>query len=106
MVLLPQALEYIEGTDASFEIASSSSNQPVMLFYRHKLVTKSIGLVLYHNRGFSNKLEDCLQKKFNVIKPASKMLKQALKLDKVHTFGDISQSQLLEKIDWVTEIAQ
>ena len=33
------------------------------------------------------------------------MLKQALKLDQVHTFGDLSMSQLLEKIDLMTELA-
>ena len=33
------------------------------------------------------------------------MLKKALKLDKVHTFGDISMSQVVEKLDLMTEIA-
>ena len=34
------------------------------------------------------------------------MLKKALKLDQVHTFGgDISMSQVVEKIDLMTEIA-
>ena len=32
------------------------------------------------------------------------MLKKALKLDQVHTFGDLSMSQLLEKIDYVVEM--
>ena len=31
------------------------------------------------------------------------MLKKALKLDRVHIFGDISLSQLLEKMDFLTE---
>ena len=33
------------------------------------------------------------------------MLKKALKLDQVHTFGDISKSQLVEKFDLMTEFA-
>ena len=33
------------------------------------------------------------------------MLEKALKLDRVHKFGDISMSQLSEKMDWLTEIA-
>ena len=33
------------------------------------------------------------------------MLKKALKLDQVHTFGDISKSQLVEKLDLMTEKA-
>ena len=32
------------------------------------------------------------------------MLEQALKLDQVHTFGDLSMSQLVEKIDLMTEM--
>ena len=32
------------------------------------------------------------------------MLKKALKLDQVHTFGDLSMSQLLEKIDYAVEM--
>ena len=31
------------------------------------------------------------------------MLKEALKLDEVHTFGELSKSQLIEKVDSVTE---
>ena len=33
------------------------------------------------------------------------MLKKALKLDKVHTFGDFSMSQIIEKMDFLAEIA-
>ena len=32
------------------------------------------------------------------------MLRKALKLDRVHTFCDISMSQLLEKIDFLIEL--
>ena len=32
------------------------------------------------------------------------MLKKALKLDQVHTFGNLSMSQLKEKMDLVTEV--
>ena len=31
------------------------------------------------------------------------MLKKALKLDQVHVFGDISLSQLIEKLDFAVE---
>ena len=33
------------------------------------------------------------------------MLEIALKLDEVHTFGDMSKSQLFEKMDWLIEKA-
>ena len=44
-------------------------------------------------------------KNLNVVVPCHKMLKKALKLDQVHTFGSLSMSQLIEKIDLMTEIA-
>ena len=33
------------------------------------------------------------------------MLRKALKLDKVHTFGDFSVSQIIEKLNFLAEIA-
>ena len=80
-----------------------------MLFYKHNLVTHSIGLVLYHNgiHFTYEKLDSELQDKdkINAVVPCRDMLKKALKLDQVHVFGDISMSQFLEKIDFVIEKA-
>ena len=105
MVLIPQALDQLKGNDASFETASSSSIQTLKLYYVSNVVTRSLGLVLYHNR-INNRGEHLrdLQKKYNVVVPSTEMLEIALKLERVHTFGDISVSQLLEKINWLTEI--
>ena len=50
MVLIPEALEFLKSDDASFETASSNRIQTIMLFYRHNLVTHSIGIVFYHNQ--------------------------------------------------------
>ena len=50
MVLIPTCFEYIIGTDAQFETATSGQIKTLMLFYKHKVVTRSIGLVLYHNK--------------------------------------------------------
>ena len=50
-------------------------------------------------------MRDDLQNKYNVVVPCAKMLEIALKLERVHTFGNISVSQLLEKINWLNEIA-
>ena len=78
-----------------------------MLFYQHNLVTHSIGLIFYHNgiHYTKKKLDSELQdkEKINAVVPCRDMLKKALKLDQVHIFGDISMSQLLEKIDFVIE---
>ena len=41
----------------------------------------------------------------NAVIPSRKILKVGLKLDEVHTFGDLSMSQLIEKIDYLTEIS-
>ena len=49
MVLLPQAFEQLKSNDCSFETASSVSIQPLKLYYVFNVVTKSLGLVLYHN---------------------------------------------------------
>ena len=49
MVLIPEVLEFLKSDDASFETASSNRIQTVMLFYRHNVVTHSIGIVFYHN---------------------------------------------------------
>ena len=109
MALIPQALDQLKGNDASFETSSSSSIQNLKLYYVFNVVTKSLGLVLYHNRIYDDKLIEELQNKrttkFNVVVPSAKMLEDALKLDRVHTFGDLSEGQLFEKMDHVTEWA-
>lgn len=40
---------------------------------------------------------------YNVVVPCRDMLIKTLKLDQVHTFGDFSKSQLIEKIDLIAE---
>ena len=91
-VLLPQALDQLKGNDASFETASSSSIQTVKLYYVKDVVTKSLGLVFYHNDIGDHPLQNY----WNLVIPSTKMLEIALGLDRVHTRGDISMSQLLE----------
>lgn len=106
-VVLPNAFEYLTSKDASFETATSSRIQTLMLFHRYDIVTHSIGLVVYHEQIYEScglfKMERDLEKKFNAVVPSHQMLKEALKLDEVHTFGELSKSQLIEKVDSVTE---
>ena len=79
MVLIPACFENIIGTDAQFETANSSQIKTLMLFYRHRLVTKSIGLVLYHNEArYGGDHLDDLQNKYNVVDPCTTMLRKAL----------------------------
>ena len=56
MVLIPQTLEFLKSDDASFEAASSNRIQTIMLFYRHDVITHSIGIIFYHNAFFKNSL--------------------------------------------------
>ena len=63
-----------------------------MLFHRYDIVTHSIGLVFFHERisdhtGIVKMLKD-LDQDFNAVIPSHRMLKEALKLDEVHTFGE------------------
>ena len=104
MVLLPQAFEQLKNND--FETASSVSIQPLKLYYVFNVVTRSLGLVLYHNdMGYCGGYTDNLQEEWNLVVPSSNMLAIALKLDEVHTFGDMSKSQLFEKMGWLIEKA-
>ena len=104
VVLLPAALDQLKGNDASFETATSSSIQTLKLYYVFKVAIKSLGLVFYHNGIYiDGKIRADLQNRYDVVVPSAKMLEIALKLDQVHTFGDMSLSQVIEKMDSVTE---
>ena len=103
MTLIPWCLDFIDSSDAQFETASSGKIQTLQLFYQYDKVTYSIGLVFYHNQIYGGKIDDDLQNRCNSVGPCHQMLKKALKLDQVHTFGNISVSQLVEKFDFVTE---
>ena len=95
MTLFPWALDFINSSDAQFETSSSSKIQTLKLFYKYDTVTHSIGLVLY---------DDCLNDSRFGVALCHQMLKKALKLNKVHSFGGLSMSQFVEKIDLMTEI--
>ena len=70
------------------------------------MATKTLGIVLYHNfLNSRGKFDDDLQNEWDVVVPSTKMLEIALRLDRIHTFGNISMGQLLEKMGWVIEFA-
>ena len=48
MVLLPHALSFLNGSDVSFETASSSRIKIIKLYHKNKVATQSIGLVIDH----------------------------------------------------------
>ena len=50
MVLVPACFDFAVGTDSTIEIASSQTLETIKLYYKHKVVTESIGLVFTHGR--------------------------------------------------------
>ena len=96
-VLLPNAFTYMSGNDVNFEIASSAKIKTIKLYYKHKVVMLSIGLVIAHQNNYKTD-------SYNNTVRCHKMLKYGLKVDKVHTYKDLSLSQLEEKITWVVEM--
>ena len=75
-VLLPNAFTYMSGNDVNFEIVSSAKIKTIKLYYKHKVVMLSIGLVIAHGNWYVEE----------VAVPCHKMLKQGLKVDRVHTY--------------------
>ena len=73
-VVIPNAFEYLTSKDASFETATSSRIQTLMLFHRYDIVTHSIGLVVYHECIYEScglfNMENDLEKKFNAVIPS------------------------------------
>jgi hypothetical protein len=61
--------------------------------------------VFYHNEIEDGKLSrDLMTDSDFGVALCPQMLKKALKLDQVHIFGDLSVSQLLEKMDLMNEL--
>ena len=82
----------MSANDVSFETVQSSKIKTVKLYYKYNSVAQSIGLVFGHGWILDYDYQ------------CHKMLKQGLKLDRVHLYRDLSMSQLEEKITWVIEM--
>ena len=71
-------------------------------------MTNSIGFV-FHNEIFMETSDQegnkRLKDQLGIVAPCHNVLKSVLKLDQVHTFGDFSKSQFIEKVDSMIEIA-
>ena len=91
-IKLPTVFDYLQSSDASFETASSNQLQHLQLFYSYNTVTDSIGVIFYHNKTVSNKMENKLEKEYNLLEPCYRMLKNYIDLDRVHKFGNLSPS--------------
>ena len=85
----------MSGNDVNFETASSAKIKTIKLYYKHKVVMLSIGLVIAHKCQYDESWDEAIL--------CHNMLKQGLKVDRVHTYRDLSLSQYEEKITWVVE---
>ena len=83
----------MNANDVTFETATSSKIKTIKLYHKHNIATLSIGLVFAHGYTFGG----------NEVR-LHKMLKYGLKVDRVHTYEDLSLSQQEEKIMWVIEM--
>ena len=84
----------MNANDVTFETATSSKIKTIKLYHKHNIATLSIGLVFAHDLDDGKGNEVLLHK----------MLKYGLKVDRVHTYVDLSESQQEEKIMWVVEM--
>ena len=69
--------------------------KPLQIFYSHNIVTDSIGVIFYHNKiskYYKDKIENKLEKEYNLIEPCYRMLNNYIDLDRVHKFGNLSPS--------------
>ena len=96
MVLLPNVFSFINANDATFETATSSKIKILKLYHKHNVATITIGLVIAHHDEIGHSWPNAVL--------CHKMLKQGLRLDRVHTYEGLCPSQLEEKFTWVVEM--
>ena len=58
------------------------------------------------NPFLKNEHFNVIRSKYNLVEPSREMLQKVLKLDRVHTFGNLSKVQIFEKFHWLTHKAR
>ena len=92
-VRLPKTLDYLDGKDANFETSSSARLDTIKLYYLHNIAAHSLALVFANHTEYDNTHNSEIY--------FSEMLKKSLKVERVHTYINLSFSQLQEKMTWV-----
>ena len=91
---MPQAFDHLKGEDASFEMVTSNTIQPVRLCYRQNIITHSVAMIFVstHCKGIQYR---------NAVgrgEQALKLFKEELKYQEVHLFKDVDKKQIIEKL--------
>ena len=85
-VRLPRTLDYLDGKDVNFETSSSARLDTIKLYYLHNIAAHSLALVFANHSRRENTRDSEVY--------FSEMLKKSLKVERVHTYINLSFSQL------------
>ena len=85
-VRLPKTLDYLDGKDVNFETSSSARLDTIKLYYLHNIAAHSLALVFANHSQRENTRDSEVY--------FSEMLKKSLKVERVHTYINLSFSQL------------
>ena len=93
-ISFPTCFDDLKGNDASFELVSSNTMQPLRLVRAHNIVTKSIGVIFVHTRlnyqdyECNNPYEEAIERG----KTYKKLFENVLKYNEVTTFVNLTKS--------------
>ena len=87
---IPQCLEQLKGSDASFEMVVSNTLQPLRLIHTHNVVTRSIAVILVHTELKGTPYDGAV--KTGAI--YEKLFKEVLQFDKVTVHTDLKKTQV------------
>ena len=85
-VRLPKTLDYLDGKDVNFETSSSARRDTIKLYYLHNIAAHSLALVFANHSEYDKTHDSEIY--------FSEMLKKSLKVERVHTYINLSFSQL------------
>ena len=85
-VRIPKTLDYLDGKDVNFETSSSARLDTIKLYYLHNIAAHSLALVFASHYNYDDTRDS--ERHFSII------LKKSLKVERVHTYINLSFSQL------------
>ena len=88
-------MDYLDGKDVNFETSSSARLDTIKLYYLHNIAAHSLALVFASHYSYDDTRDS--ERHFSI------MLKKSLKVERVHTYINLSFSQMKEKTTWVIE---
>ena len=94
-VEMPYVFDQIKGEDANYEYVTSSTIQPVRLFYQHKMVSRKIAVVFVTTENNGQRYTDAHARG----EIAQEIFEELLEFDEVKVFTDQSKGQIIEQFD-------